>query len=183
MLKICSGPCNRKLEVSAENFQRDARRLSGFRARCKKCSSSLKSTSKFPSVEVFDKELAVVSRSTLRDRNGGVVAEWTKTAKSKEDEYAALKNGENIFATVAVYVVSGFECGGRKRQVNTGLAVRQCMRTATDAKRRCTGANMSQPSHLRTKTRKVLDRLESFATRIHPENHSNCIYGGLSGPG
>lgn len=86
MLKICTGPCNRKLEVNAENFQRDARRLTGFRARCKKCSSSVGSTK----TEVIDRELAVVSRSTLRDRNGGVVAEWTKTAKSKEDDYAAL---------------------------------------------------------------------------------------------
>lgn len=39
-IKLCSGPCGRRLTVSADNFQRDSRRSSGFRARCKKCSNS-----------------------------------------------------------------------------------------------------------------------------------------------
>lgn len=90
--KLCSGPCKRSLSVTAENFQRDRRRGDGFRARCKKCSSAVASN-KWPSVEAFDKAedgFYTTGRSTLRDRNGEVVAEWTKTKKDEEDKYKAL---------------------------------------------------------------------------------------------
>lgn len=90
--KLCSGSCGRKLEVNSTNFQRDRRRVDGFRARCKRCSSAVAS-SKWPSVEAFDKEdnaLNVISRSTLRDGNGEVIREWTKVARDKGDEYQAM---------------------------------------------------------------------------------------------
>lgn len=102
--KLCSGPCKRKLEVSSTNFQRDRRRLDGFRARCKKCSSGVASISKFPSVEAFDKQAEgrgdpdggapegylTRGRSTHYNSRGEIISEWVKTAKDKEDEYKAL---------------------------------------------------------------------------------------------
>lgn len=79
--KICSGPCKRKLSAVAENFQRDARKGDGLRARCKACSKSVGSPKA---------DLTEVSRSTLRNADGKVVAEWIKTQKSKDDERSAL---------------------------------------------------------------------------------------------
>lgn len=86
--KICTGTCGRSLEVNATNFQRDSRRLNGFRARCKRCSSGLASNKTL--VESIDDGLAVVGKSTLRGPGGELIAEWTKTTKNKEDEYNAL---------------------------------------------------------------------------------------------
>ena len=38
-----------------------------------------------------DKELTTIGKSTLRDKNGKVVIEWTKTSKSKEDLLKSLR--------------------------------------------------------------------------------------------
>lgn len=86
-IKLCSGPCKRNLEVASVNFQRDRRRGDGFRARCKRCSSAVASNR---TDDVDYQELHTVAKSTLRDRNGEVIAEWTKTKKDEEDKYNAL---------------------------------------------------------------------------------------------
>lgn len=36
--KKCAGPCQRVLELSTDNFQRDASQTTGYKSRCKKCS-------------------------------------------------------------------------------------------------------------------------------------------------
>lgn len=88
--KICSGPCKRKLELGAENFRKDVTQASGYKSRCKSCMRSVKAT-KWPSVDAFDKAQGMVetSRSTLY-KDGEIVQEWVKVAKSKEDGHAAF---------------------------------------------------------------------------------------------
>jgi hypothetical protein len=97
--KVCSGSCKRKLDLNAENFQRDSSQTTGFKSRCKSCSRTVKSN-KWPSVEAFDQAqgMVEVGKSTLRDRNGDIIAEWTKTAKEKEDEVHALLEAINALA-------------------------------------------------------------------------------------
>lgn len=98
-IKTCSGPCARKLEVNAVNFQRDRRRESGFRARCKACSNSEASERHYRSVEAAGRALPdgdapkgyfLRGRSTLYNKDGDIIGEWVKTAKDTEDEYQQL---------------------------------------------------------------------------------------------
>lgn len=97
--KLCSGPCKRKLDLSAENFQRDGAKASGFRSRCKLCCSgkSVIDDDNFipaegraalhgPAPDGF----LMRGRSTLYGKDGRIIGEWVKTAKDKEDEYKAL---------------------------------------------------------------------------------------------
>jgi hypothetical protein len=101
--KLCSGPCKRTLEVTADNFRKDRTQRSGFKSRCKRCSTKTLASTKWPSVEAFDKSIGRAAfdgpppagylekgRSTLYNRDGEVVAEWVKTSKEQEDQYKAL---------------------------------------------------------------------------------------------
>lgn len=86
--KICSGPCGRELELSAGNFQHDRSNRSGYKSRCKACSSrTLKSEHK---VQRADDGFTTTARSTLYNRQGEVVAEWVKTSREQEDAHNAL---------------------------------------------------------------------------------------------
>jgi hypothetical protein len=109
LTKTCNGPCGRKLEL--EWFHKDAKLRSGYRGRCKLCTSK----KKWPSVAAFDAGLyddhlgglpmpegraplhggapdgyLTRGRSTLYNKRGEIIAEWVKTAKDKEDEYKAI---------------------------------------------------------------------------------------------
>lgn len=99
LTKLCTGPCGRSLNLG--NFHADSRLSSGYRARCKVCSS--KARLKLHDVTRADNpdgraELHgpapegyfTRGRSTLYNKRGEIIAEWVKTAKDQEDEYKAL---------------------------------------------------------------------------------------------
>jgi hypothetical protein len=95
--KTCNGPCRRVLHLET-GFHKDAKLKSGYRGICKFCSRKVKSVR----VHRADPDGRAAhdggapdgyhtqGRSTLFNGKGEVVAEWVKTAKSKEDEYKAI---------------------------------------------------------------------------------------------
>ncbi len=84
-IKLCSGPCARKLEISSKNFQRDNRRGDGFRARCKPCSNSAASNKS----SIVHAEARESGRSVHYDGNGNVISSWVKT-ENKFDSIDAI---------------------------------------------------------------------------------------------
>lgn len=88
-LKICTG-CKSSLAATPANFQRDKRRGSGLKARCKGCTNVHQATIDDVLARPVPEGFAEKGRSTLYDKNGAVVAEWVKTNKEQADQQKAL---------------------------------------------------------------------------------------------